>query len=145
MQLPQIPTPQQLQADPTAPIPAVGGFVNILIVSFPQSPLLQTGMFVVPQMTTPQSVAASTFLEQLQMATPTSTQLPSPLTTGPPVLSCQLVLRYPVCECPLLFRALLCTRSKKMFSWSSSTWRGTSSLAKINLLQNYTYLHRSKK
>jgi hypothetical protein len=40
-------------------------------------------MFAVPQTTTPQSVAATTFLDQLQMATATSSQLPSPLTTGP--------------------------------------------------------------
>jgi hypothetical protein len=36
---------------------------------------------VVPYMTTPQSMAATTFLDQLQMATLTSSQLPSPLTT----------------------------------------------------------------
>jgi hypothetical protein len=57
--------------------------VNIPLASFPQSPLLQTGMFAVPQTMTPQSVAATTFLEQLQMATPPSSQLSSPLTTGP--------------------------------------------------------------
>jgi hypothetical protein len=73
MQLPQIPTPQQLQADPTAPLLAAGGFMNVPIVSFPQSPLLQTRMFVVLQTTTPQLVAATTFLEQLQMATPSLT------------------------------------------------------------------------
>jgi hypothetical protein len=39
-QLPQIPTPQQLQADLTTPLSAAGGFVNVLIASFPQSPLL---------------------------------------------------------------------------------------------------------
>jgi hypothetical protein len=39
-------------------------------------------MFAVPQTTTPQPVTATTFLEQLQMATPSSTQLSSPLTTG---------------------------------------------------------------
>jgi hypothetical protein len=83
MQLPQLPTTQKLQADPTAPLPSVGGFVNIPIASFPQSPLLQTGMFAVPQTTTPQSVAATTFIEQLQMSTPMSSQLPSPLTTWP--------------------------------------------------------------
>jgi hypothetical protein len=82
LQLPQFPTSQQLQADSTAPLPPVGGFVNIPLTSFPQSPLLQTGMFAVPQMTTPQAVASTTFLDQLQMATPTSSQLPSPLTTG---------------------------------------------------------------
>jgi hypothetical protein len=65
MQLPQIPTPQQLQADPTAPLPAAGGFVNVHIASFPQSPLLQIGIFAVPQTTTPQLVAATTFLEHL--------------------------------------------------------------------------------
>jgi hypothetical protein len=83
MQLPQFPTTQQLQADPTAPLPPSSWFVNIHLASFPQSPLLQTGMFAVPQTTTPQSVAATTFLDQLQMANPTSSQLPSPLTTGP--------------------------------------------------------------
>jgi hypothetical protein len=82
LQLPQFPTTQQLQADPTAPLPHASGFVNIPLASFPQSPLLQTGMFAVPQMTTPQSVVATTFLDQLQMATPTSSQLPSPLTIG---------------------------------------------------------------
>jgi hypothetical protein len=83
LQLPQFPTTQQLQADTTAPLPPASGFVNIPLASFPQSPLLQTGMFAVPQTTTPQSVAATTFLDQLQMATSTSSQLPSPLTTGP--------------------------------------------------------------
>jgi hypothetical protein len=83
MQLPQLPTTQQLQANPTAPLPAVGGFVNIPLASFPQLPLLQTGIFAVPQTTTPQSVAATTFLHQLQMVTLTSSQLSSPLTTGP--------------------------------------------------------------
>jgi hypothetical protein len=82
MQLPQFPTTQQLQANPTAPLPPAGGFVNIPLASFPQPPLLQTKMFAVPQTMTPQSVAASTFLDQLQMATPTLSQLPSPLTTG---------------------------------------------------------------
>jgi hypothetical protein len=91
LHLPQFPTTQQLQADPTAPLPPAGGFVNIPLASFPQSPLLQTGMFGVPQMTTPQSVAATTVLDQLQMATPTSSQLPSPLTTGP------LVFETPAC------------------------------------------------
>jgi hypothetical protein len=38
---------------------------------------------VVPQTTTPQSVVATTFIEQLQMATPMSSQLLSPLTIGP--------------------------------------------------------------
>jgi hypothetical protein len=65
MQLPQFSTTQQLQADPTAPLPPTGGFVNIPLASFPWSPLLQTGMFTVPQTTTPQSVAATTFLDQL--------------------------------------------------------------------------------
>jgi hypothetical protein len=56
--------------------------MNIPLASFPQSPLLQTGMFTVPQTATPQSVATTIFFDQLQMATPTSSQLPSPLTTG---------------------------------------------------------------
>jgi hypothetical protein len=56
--------------------------VNVPLISFPQSPLLQTGMFVVPQMMTPQAAVTSSFLDQLQMTTPTSSQLPSPLTTG---------------------------------------------------------------
>jgi hypothetical protein len=86
MQLLQFPTAQQLQADPTAPLPPASGFVNIPLASFPQSPLLQTGMFAVPQTTTPQAVAFTTFLDQLQMATPTSSQLSSPLTTGALVL-----------------------------------------------------------
>jgi hypothetical protein len=33
-------------------------------------------------MTTPPAVATTSFLDQLQMATPTSSQLPYPLTTG---------------------------------------------------------------
>jgi hypothetical protein len=51
-------------------------------MSFPQSPLLQMGMFAIPQMTTPQATVTSSFLDQLQMTTPTSSQLVSPLTTG---------------------------------------------------------------
>jgi hypothetical protein len=82
LQLPQPPTAQQLQADPTAPLPPAGGFVNVPLTTFPQSPLLQTGMFVVPLTTTPQAAVTSTFLDQLQITTPTSSQLPSPLTTG---------------------------------------------------------------
>jgi hypothetical protein len=76
------PTAQQLQADPTAPLPPAGGFVNVPLATFPQSPLLQTGMSTVPQTTTPQAAVTSTFLDQLQMTTPTSSQLSSPLTTG---------------------------------------------------------------
>jgi hypothetical protein len=53
MQLPQPPTTAQLQAHPTAPLPPAGGFVNVCLATFPQSPLLQTGMFAVPQTTTP--------------------------------------------------------------------------------------------
>jgi hypothetical protein len=82
IQLPQPPTTAQLQADPIAPLPPVGGFVNIPLSTFPQSPLLQTGMFAVPQTTTPQAAVTSSFLDQLQMTTPTSSQLSSPLTTG---------------------------------------------------------------
>jgi hypothetical protein len=48
MQLPQPPTTAQLQADPTAPLHPTGGFMNVPLTSFPQSPLLQTGMFAVP-------------------------------------------------------------------------------------------------
>ena len=48
---PQLPTPQQLQFDPTAPAPPVGGFVQTLLVSFPMSPLLQSGMFASPAAT----------------------------------------------------------------------------------------------
>jgi hypothetical protein len=82
MQLPQPPTTAQLQADPTAPLPPASGFMNIPLAAFPQSPLLQTGMFPVPQTTTPQAVVTSSFFNQLQMTTPTSSQLVSPLTTG---------------------------------------------------------------
>jgi hypothetical protein len=56
--------------------------VNIPLAAFPQSPLLQARMFAVPQTTTPQTVVISSFLDQLQMATPTSSQLVSPLTAG---------------------------------------------------------------
>jgi hypothetical protein len=82
IQLPQPPTTAQLQANPTAPLPPVSGFVNVPLATFPQSPLLQTGMFTVPQMTTPHPVVTSSFLDQLLMTTPTSSQLPSLLTTG---------------------------------------------------------------
>jgi hypothetical protein len=58
LQLPQPPTTAELQA------------------------LLQTGAFAVPQTTTPQAAITSSFLAQLQMTTPTSSQLVSPLTTG---------------------------------------------------------------
>jgi hypothetical protein len=82
LKLPQPPTAQQLQADPTTPLPPAGGFVNVPLATFPQSPLLQTGMFTVPQTTTPQAAVTSTFLDQLQMTTAMSSQLSSPLTTG---------------------------------------------------------------
>jgi hypothetical protein len=82
MQIPKPPTTSQLQADPTAPLPPAGGFVNVPLATFPQSPLLQTGMFAVAHTTTPQAAVTSTFLDQLQMTTPTSSQLSSPLTTG---------------------------------------------------------------
>jgi hypothetical protein len=82
IQLPQPPTTAQLQVDLTAPLPPAGGFVNVPLATFPQSPLLQTGMFAVPQTTTPQAAVTSSFLDQLQMTTPMSSQLPSPLTTG---------------------------------------------------------------
>jgi hypothetical protein len=82
LQLPQPPTTAELQADPTAPLPPMGGFVNVPLATFPQSPLLQTGAFAVPQMTTPQAAVTTSFLAQLQMTTPASSQLVSPLTTG---------------------------------------------------------------
>jgi hypothetical protein len=82
LQLPQAPNTAELQADPTAPLPPAGGFVNVPLSTFPQSPLLQTGAFTVPQTTTPQAAVTSSFLDQLQMTTPMSSQLVSPLTTG---------------------------------------------------------------
>ena len=45
---PQLPTPQQLQFDPTAPAPPTGEFVQTPLASFPMSPLLQTGVFSSP-------------------------------------------------------------------------------------------------
>jgi hypothetical protein len=74
MQLPQPPTTAQLQADPTAPLPPASGFVNIPLAPFPQSPLLNTGMFAVPKTTTPQAAVTYSFLDQLQMTTPMSSQ-----------------------------------------------------------------------
>jgi hypothetical protein len=82
LQLPQPPTTAELQADPTAPLPPAGGFVNVPLSTFPQTPLLQTGAFTVPQMTTPQAAVTTSFLAQLQMTTPASSQLVSLLTTG---------------------------------------------------------------
>jgi hypothetical protein len=82
LQLPQPPTTAELQADPTAPLPPAGGFVNVPLSTFPQTPLLQTGAFAVPQTTTPRAAVTTSFLAQLQMTTPASSQLVSPLTTG---------------------------------------------------------------
>jgi hypothetical protein len=82
LQLPQPPITAELQADPTAPLPPASGFVNVPLATFPQSPLLQTGAFAVPQTTTPQAAVTTSILAQLQMTTPTSSQLVSPLTTG---------------------------------------------------------------
>jgi hypothetical protein len=82
LQLPQPPTTAELQTDPIAPLPPAGGFVNVPLATFPQSPLLQIGAFAVPQTTTPQEVITTSFLAQLQMTTHTSSQLVSPLTTG---------------------------------------------------------------
>jgi hypothetical protein len=56
--------------------------VNVPLATFPQSPLLQTGAFAVPQTMTPQAAVTTSFVAQLQMTTPTSSQLVSPLTTG---------------------------------------------------------------
>jgi hypothetical protein len=55
-------------------------------------------------MMTPQIVAATTFLEQLQMITPTSTQLSSPITTGPLVFEtpARATLPSPQTSSPLL-------------------------------------------
>jgi hypothetical protein len=104
IQLPQPPTTAQLQADPTAPLPPAGGFVNIPLSTFPQSPLLQTGMFAVPQTVTPQAAVTTSFLDQLQMTTPTSSQLVSPLTTGPLVFEtpARTTLPSPQVSSPLL-------------------------------------------
>jgi hypothetical protein len=55
--------------------------MNGPLATFPQSPLLQMGMFAVPQTMTPQAAVTSTFLDQLQMTTPTSSHLLFPLTT----------------------------------------------------------------
>jgi hypothetical protein len=104
LQLPQPPTTAELQADPNAPLPPAGGFVNILLSTFPQSPLLQTGMFAVPQTATPQAAVTTSFLDQLQMTTPTSSQLVSPLTTGPLVFEtpAHTTLPSPRASSPLL-------------------------------------------
>jgi hypothetical protein len=48
LQLPQPPTTAEQQADPTAPLPPAGGFVNVALAIFPQSPLLQTWAFAAP-------------------------------------------------------------------------------------------------
>jgi hypothetical protein len=56
--------------------------VNVPLATFPQSPLLQTGAFAVPQTTTPQAAVTSSFLAQLQMTPPTTSQLVFLLTTG---------------------------------------------------------------
>ena len=45
---PQLPTPQQLQFDPTTPAPPVGGFVQTPLASFLMSPLVQTRLFASP-------------------------------------------------------------------------------------------------
>ena len=45
---PQLPTPQQLQFDPTAPPPPASGFVQTPLSSFPMSQFLQTGLFASP-------------------------------------------------------------------------------------------------
>jgi hypothetical protein len=65
LQLPQPPTTAELQADPTAPLPPAGGFVNVPLAIFPQSPLLQTWAFAAPQTKTPQEADTSSFLDQL--------------------------------------------------------------------------------
>jgi hypothetical protein len=82
LQLPEPPTTTELQADPTAPLPPADGFVKVPVSTFPKTPLLQTGAFAVPQTMTPQAAVTTSFLAQLQMTTPASSQLVSPLTTG---------------------------------------------------------------
>ena len=66
---PQLPTPQQLQFDPTAPAPPVGGFVQTPLSSFPMSPFLQTGLFASPVPT-----AALPLLHSLVFGLPSSVQ-----------------------------------------------------------------------
>jgi hypothetical protein len=78
LQIPQPPTTVELQADPTAPLPPAGGFVNIPMSTFPQSPLLQTGRSRYPRRLHHRLRSRP----QLQMTMPTSSQLVSPLTTG---------------------------------------------------------------
>jgi hypothetical protein len=110
LQLPQPPTTAELQADPTAPLPPVGGFVNVLLATFPQSPLLQRGAFAVPQTTTPQAAVTFSFLDQLQMTTSTSPRRLSCRLHSPQEhlsLRCQLTPLCPVLRCLHLFRASL--------------------------------------
>ena len=69
---PQLPTPQQLQFDPTAPAPPAGGFVQTPLASFPMSPLLQTRVFAslaptptpVPQPSVMSAEQRAEFLQQ---------------------------------------------------------------------------------
>jgi hypothetical protein len=56
--------------------------VNVPLSTFPQTLLLQTGAFAVPQTTTPQAAVTTSVLAQLHMTTPVSSQLVSPLTTS---------------------------------------------------------------
>jgi hypothetical protein len=103
LQPPQPPTTAELLDDPTAPLPPAGGFMNVPLATFPQSPLVQTGAFAVPQTTTPQA-AVTSFLAQLQMTPPTTSQLVSPLTTGALVFEtpARTTLPSPPASTPLL-------------------------------------------
>jgi hypothetical protein len=62
---------------------------------------------VVPQTTTPQAAVTSTFLDQLQMTTPTLSQLPSPPPQEHLSLRCQLAPLCPVRKCLHIFRVSL--------------------------------------
>jgi hypothetical protein len=62
---------------------------------------------VVTQTTTPQAAVTSTFLDQLQMTTPTLSQLPSPPPQEHLSLRCQLAPLCPVRKCLHIFRVSL--------------------------------------
>lgn len=76
---PPLPTSQQLQHDPAASPPLIGGIGQTPLATFLVSPLLQTGMFSLPQTIGPQlTQSQTTFLEQLrqgQFMSPMSTQV----------------------------------------------------------------------
>ena len=45
---PELPTTQQIQYDPSAPPPPIGGYVQTPLASFPMSPVIQTLVFAAP-------------------------------------------------------------------------------------------------